>query len=61
MSAPNEASPLHTANDDDPCKPIRESMGRGKMRGLIDVMFGGAVLTLLLVWLALSIAGRQLT
>ena len=34
--------------------------GQIKLRALVDVVFGGAALALLLAWLVLSIAGERL-
>jgi hypothetical protein len=61
MSASSEASPGHAGHPDDACDPVGVTTGRIKLRALVDVMFGGAALALLLMWLVLSIAGRQLT
>lgn len=37
------------------------SVGRMQLSALMDVIFGGAALALLLIWLVVAIAGGQLT
>jgi len=47
-----------TSSDD---RELALKFGRMNLRALMDVVFGGAALALLLMWLVLAIAGAQWT
>ena len=61
MSAVDGGPDRPTGSDDAlDDRPIGSYFGRMNLRALMDVVFGGAALILLLTWLGISIAGGHL-
>ena len=62
MSAVDGGSDRHAGTDDAlGDRQITSYFGRMNLRALMDVVFGGAALILLLTWLVMSIAGGRLS
>jgi len=61
MSAVDGGPDRHTGSDDAlGYRTTGSYFGRMNLRALMDVVFGGAALILLLTWLGISIAGGHL-
>ena len=62
MSAVDGGPDRHAGTDDAlGDRQITSYFGRMNLRALMDVVFGGAALILLLTWLVMSIAGGRLS
>lgn len=62
MSSVGDASERQPGVDDELLTPDASSyVGWWNLHALVDVVFGGAALALLLMWLVLAIAGGRLS
>lgn len=62
MASVGEAQDRLTRADGESCEPeVVARFGQADLRALMDVVFGGAALVLLLTWIVLAIVGGQAT